>query len=625
MNKIRILVCNHSKNEKVSSDILVPISVGNYREENMISDSTGDNISSLNDKYCELTAMYWIWKNDCNYDYIGLFHYRRYLSFEEKMDKVKYYEEYLDDYTINKHKLNDNYIREKVLNYDAIFAKPYRHTITSIKDYFYMPGHNIDDIDSIIKIVLKKNPEINSLSKKVFSKKFLVPCNMFIMKKKYFIEYCEWLFPILDEWHKNKNYDILTIYERRVVGLLSERLLNLWIYWKMNNLKICYLPRVFIKNTNYNPIYYRKNKKAIIIYVDNDTYIKTLITLESIIKFEKKINYDFIFICDDLKLDIKKDIDNRFKETIFYKYVTLKWVIDTSFLKNKYEKKVYIDNLVFFIGPISKEYELCYFITPGTILKTNLNNIFSIGKKIIAGNIDTKYCSNFNLDKYSIENINATNIFCFKNKYNYLDFRFFLFYPQQFHEKILKNIIYIEKYFNVFKSHEILNKIFENEILLEDKIPFVNFEKKSNLGYFESNLPKAINISYLDSIKNPKAIYYGNDIKQSDIFNYYNYKNSFFFDDFIKESIFINYFTYECVNAKIKGDQTSIFKKIINFCFNLVNYFFKKILKYDLKKVLNKWNEIKYIKNRMYKNEKKSKKYIKKLKNYVNNSNIDII
>jgi hypothetical protein len=48
-------------------------------------DNTGDNISEKNPLYCELTGVYWAWKNlEC--DVTGLVHYRRYFGKKNKTD-----------------------------------------------------------------------------------------------------------------------------------------------------------------------------------------------------------------------------------------------------------------------------------------------------------------------------------------------------------------------------------------------------------------------------------------------------------------------------------------------------------------------------------------------------------
>ena len=98
MVNIKILVGYHKPAKLYKSDIYVPIHLGRalateaskdgkmsqedyqWMLDNMIGDDTGDNISELNRYFCELTAIYWAWKNYDklgNPDYIGLCHYRR--------------------------------------------------------------------------------------------------------------------------------------------------------------------------------------------------------------------------------------------------------------------------------------------------------------------------------------------------------------------------------------------------------------------------------------------------------------------------------------------------------------------------------------------------------------------
>lgn len=59
----------------------IPIQVGKVNTKvNLpyINDENGDSIAEKNANYCELTAWYWLWKNEKLPDYIGLCHYRRF-------------------------------------------------------------------------------------------------------------------------------------------------------------------------------------------------------------------------------------------------------------------------------------------------------------------------------------------------------------------------------------------------------------------------------------------------------------------------------------------------------------------------------------------------------------------
>ena len=83
-NNVKIFVCYHKNTPIYKSECIIPIHVGKANTElelDMIKDNTGDNISERNASWCELTALYWIWKN-VQADYYGLFHYRRFLNFK---------------------------------------------------------------------------------------------------------------------------------------------------------------------------------------------------------------------------------------------------------------------------------------------------------------------------------------------------------------------------------------------------------------------------------------------------------------------------------------------------------------------------------------------------------------
>ena len=81
----KILVCCHKKDVMATHEPYMPIHVGKALHPELDlgiqGDNTGDNISEKNGSYCELTGMYWAWKNLKDVDIIGLCHYRRYFDF----------------------------------------------------------------------------------------------------------------------------------------------------------------------------------------------------------------------------------------------------------------------------------------------------------------------------------------------------------------------------------------------------------------------------------------------------------------------------------------------------------------------------------------------------------------
>ena len=81
MKNIKIIVATHKEYNMPSDDIYLPVQVGAEGKKDLgyQKDNIGNNISKKNPFFCELTGLYWAWKN-LKADYIGLAHYRRHFS-----------------------------------------------------------------------------------------------------------------------------------------------------------------------------------------------------------------------------------------------------------------------------------------------------------------------------------------------------------------------------------------------------------------------------------------------------------------------------------------------------------------------------------------------------------------
>jgi len=214
MNKdIKIYVVTHKpfNNDFLKSlNIYKTIKVGNNK--NLVcdfSDDKNDNIAEKNSNFCELTALYWIWKNT-NSDIIGICHYRRYFT----------------NYNLKLMKKNE--IEKLLKKYDCIL--PFR-TRTHKKNVYEKYGevHYKSDLDKCKKIIETNFPEYVPYFNEAMEKNYFYPFNMLITTKEKYNEYCEWLFKILFELEKIVDISNRDNYQKRIFGFISERLLYVWV------------------------------------------------------------------------------------------------------------------------------------------------------------------------------------------------------------------------------------------------------------------------------------------------------------------------------------------------------------------------------------------------------------
>ena len=280
--KIKILVASHKKVPTIKDKMYVPVQVGKKLSKKKfpfpwIGDDTGDNISEKNKSYCELTALYWAWKNYDklgNPDYIGLCHYRRYFSpnsiqknncfeksslFKTILNKSWFYiflkkkyflfRSYFNSLSLYlfffRHKSNTKIIKKNIPNYDIIVPKKRKYFVSVYQEY--SSASKIQDLKKVIKIIKKIHPDYKNYIEKYFQNKETYSYSMMIMKKKIFFEYCSWFFPILFQLEKEISLRGRSPKDIRVFGYVGERLFSLWILKNQLRFKIKEFPIKYIK------------------------------------------------------------------------------------------------------------------------------------------------------------------------------------------------------------------------------------------------------------------------------------------------------------------------------------------------------------------------------------------
>ena len=204
-----IYVVNHKNTSLTLPNNYINFGVGDSKL--LINDGSGDNISQKNSNYCELTAMYWIWKNSSEL-IVGLNHYRR----------IFMYEEICNDGIVQ---FSD--IEELLNNYDII-VPTIHHENQTVYDH-YVNSHKKTDMDLTFEIIKGMYPNYIDDFEYVMNQNNEYGFNILATHKILFDEYCDWLFTILFNLEKINNIDGYDDYQKRVYGFLSERLFNVWL------------------------------------------------------------------------------------------------------------------------------------------------------------------------------------------------------------------------------------------------------------------------------------------------------------------------------------------------------------------------------------------------------------
>lgn len=195
-----------------------------------LRDNIGNHISGKNANYCELTGLYWIWKN-IDDSYKGLVHYRRYFGRNNLSNKISDICSY--EYLLNCLKSVDI-----VLPYVEYFKQ-------NAKEEILLHCCTEEIFDKLRQIIETKYPDYIETYDSYFNENKASLFNMLFCKREIFDAYCEWLFSILFVLEKQVDLAKLNTYQQRLYGFLSERLLNVWVI--KNKLVVKHLPVIHME------------------------------------------------------------------------------------------------------------------------------------------------------------------------------------------------------------------------------------------------------------------------------------------------------------------------------------------------------------------------------------------
>lgn len=198
-------------------------------------DNTGENISEKNPAYCELTALYWAWKN-LDAAFVGLVHYRRFFAsrafFKPKRKRIA-----------------GRGIIEKALDQAQVVLPVKRHYWIETNYSQYIHAHHQQDLALTRAIIARREPEYLAAFDRVMGRTSGHRFNMFIMERDILNVYCRWLFGILEELEARLDISDYSQYDKRVFGFVGERLLDVWL--EENPVRLRELPVVFTERQNW--------------------------------------------------------------------------------------------------------------------------------------------------------------------------------------------------------------------------------------------------------------------------------------------------------------------------------------------------------------------------------------
>ena len=180
-NELTIYTAAHKKVKEPPYSCYKLILVGSSNAKDSfgyLRDSDGDNISEKNPFWCELTGLYWMWKNAPKEKYIGLCHYRRFFSTRAHSTKPS---EVI---------MNEEQIMHSIEGVDILLPKKLKKQKSNCLCKSDADLEMCREYNYLKECIIKTCPEYANALKNVFLSSEMCFGNIFVTSRELFDEYC---------------------------------------------------------------------------------------------------------------------------------------------------------------------------------------------------------------------------------------------------------------------------------------------------------------------------------------------------------------------------------------------------------------------------------------------------
>ena len=539
---IRIFVTTHKNVDKPKSRILQPVQVGlkpgSYRFPWALHDDEGENISAKNPMYCELTTQYWAWKN-IDAEYYGFCHYRRYFDFSDTEHKENPYGEIMDDYideeAIRRYGLDDETIAQAVRGYDVITTR--YGNLTKIIDgrgtpkkvWEAAPKLIDDDLHRMYDILCRMHPDYKQDAIAFLNGNRSCFCNMFIMRKPIFQEYCAWLFPLLEEFERCTDMSRYSKEALRTPGHLAERLLNIYLMhhkrigtnWRTKELQCVHFTNPEPQET-LQPLPYDKVQLPVVpvVFAADDNYVPQLGTTiySAMANASKDRHYDVVVLQRNIAWDKQERLRAFFQQfdNMTLRFINVDRLISGVNLTTNNAHISVETYYRFLIQQVLPFYDKVLYLDSDIIINGDIAELYDteLGENLLAAVHDIDFLGNLNV-KHGERMDYAKQVLRMHDPYDYFQAGVLVLNTKAMreHYTLKQWLTYASNPEYIYNDQDVLNAHCEGKVTFLDWSWNVMHDCAGRVSDVFSLAPNDAYDAYMESRSHPKIIHYAGFIK----------------------------------------------------------------------------------------------------------------